>query len=131
MTQIVDASVVVAALVDDGPDGRWCEDRLVEDDLAAPHLLPFEVANVLRRSETRGAIDRSTALHALADLQRLAVHLVAFEPLAERVWELRGHLTAYDAGYVATAERLGGRLVTLDRRLAHAPGLRCPVLTAP
>jgi predicted nucleic acid-binding protein len=39
--------------------------------------------------------------------------------------------TAYDAAYVAVAEGLGARLVTLDARLARAPGLDCEVLVAP
>jgi predicted nucleic acid-binding protein len=34
-------------------------------------------------------------------------------------------LTAYDAWYVALAEALETRLVTLDRRLARASGPRC------
>src|SRR5256885_1865335 len=122
MTQVIDASAVVAALIDDGAEGRWCEDRLLEDESAAPHLMPFEVANILRRTEARGAIDESTASQALADLLRLDIQLVAFEPAARRVWELRRNFTAYDASYVATAELLGGRLITLDRRIALAPG---------
>ena len=131
MTQVIDASAVVAALIDDGPDGRWCEDRLAEDDLAAPHLMPFEAANILRRTEARGAIDTSAASQALDDLRRLDVQLVTFETLLERVWNLRSNLTAYDASYVATAELVGGRLLTLDRKLAGAPGIRCPVAIAP
>ena len=131
MTQAIDASAVIAALIDDGPDGRWCEDRLAEDDLAAPHLMPFEAANIVRRAEARGAIDRSTALQALVDLRRLDVHLISFEPVADRVATLRRNLTAYDASYVATAELVGGRLVTLDSKLAGAPGIHCPVVVAP
>ncbi|MEY4579670.1 MAG: hypothetical protein RL701_4373 [Pseudomonadota bacterium] len=38
MTLVVDASVVVAMLVDSGPDGQWAELELSADDLAAPHL---------------------------------------------------------------------------------------------
>jgi predicted nucleic acid-binding protein len=131
MSQVIDASAVVAALIDDGPDGRWCEDRLAEDDLVAPHLMLFEAANILRRTEARKAIDSSTASQAFADLRRLDVHLVIFEPVAERAWELRPNLTVYDASYVATAELVGGRLVTLDRKLAGAPGIRCPIAVAP
>lgn len=38
------------------------------------------------------------------------------------MWELRENLTAYDASFIALAEALGAPLVTLDARLAHAPG---------
>jgi predicted nucleic acid-binding protein len=129
--QVVDASAIVAALLDDGPDGRWVEDRLVEADLVAPHLMPFEVADIVRRTAARGAIDATAGAQAVRDLADLAVDLVAFDRVADRVWELRRNLTAYDASYVATAERLGTRLVTLDARLASASGIGCEVLVAP
>ncbi|WP_233515142.1 PIN domain-containing protein [Marinitenerispora sediminis] len=48
-------------------------------------------------------------------------------PLADRVWELRHHLTAYDAAYVAVAEARECPLVTSDARLAVAPGVRCDI----
>lgn len=131
MTQVVDASVVVSTLVDTGPEARWCEERLAEQDLAAPHLLPFEVANVIRRTVRRGAVDPSLGTVAMQQLDRLALQLVPFALVSDRVWELRANLTAYDAAYVALAEVLGGRLVTLDARLAGAPGIRCDVIVAP
>jgi len=128
---VVDASAVVAALLDDSGPGRWCEARLSEGDLVAPHLMPVEVANILRRSEARRIVDGSEAAAAFDDLRRLAVELVPFEPIAERAWELRANLTVYDACYVATAELVECPLVTLDYKLAAAPGLRCPVHVAP
>ena len=48
--------------------------------------------------------------------------------MLDRMWQLRDNLTGYDAAYVAAAELLGVTLVTGDRRLAAAPGLRCPVV---
>lgn len=130
MIRVLDASAVVAALLDDGPDGRWCDEHLARDDLAAPDLMPFEVANIVRRTEARGAIDASTAARAIDSLRALAVDLTPFEPLADRVWELRKNLTAYDASYVALAEVLDGGLVTLDGKLAQGPGIRCEVMVA-
>jgi predicted nucleic acid-binding protein len=131
LIQVVDASAVVAAFIDDGPTGRWCEARLVEGDLVGPALLPFEVANVVRRQELRGVLPSSDAANALHDLVSLQVDLVPFEVIAERVWELRSNASVYDASYVAVAERFGGRLVTIDRRIAATPGLSCDVLIAP
>ncbi|MEZ5299008.1 MAG: type II toxin-antitoxin system VapC family toxin [Ilumatobacteraceae bacterium] len=131
MIQVVDASVVVAALVDDSPTGRWCEQALQEGPLFAPHLMPFEVANIVRRLVLRGELDDTAGALAIDDLARLAVDMAPYQAVASRVWELRDNLTAYDAAYVATAEMIGGRLVTLDERLARAPGVECEIVTPP
>jgi predicted nucleic acid-binding protein len=131
VTIVVDASAVVAALVDGGPDGQWAYAELVGDDLAAPHLMPAEVANVLRRAAIAGDLTADVAALAHDDLTRLRVDLFAYELHAPRVWELRQNLTAYDAWYVALAETLGVALVTLDRRVAGAPGLLCEVRLPP
>jgi predicted nucleic acid-binding protein len=124
---VVDASTVVSALLDDGEEGRWCEEHLQVDQLAAPHLMPFEAINVVRRTEAKGAVSASVATNALHVLTQLPVALLPFDSVADRVWELRANLSAYDAAYVAVAELLGGRLVTLDRKMSRAPGIRCPV----
>ena len=129
MTIVVDASVVVAALVDSGPDGDWAEQQLTGSQLAAPHLMPVEVANVLRRAALAGDISDDVATLAHRDLTNIGVALFAYEPLADRVWQLRPTVTAYDAFYVALAERLDAPLATLDRRLAAAPGPTCEFLT--
>lgn len=105
MTVVIDASTAIAALVDSGPDGRWAE-TLLSSDLAAPHLLHVEVANVLRRAVLAGEITEDTASLAHADLLDLRVQLVPYDTVADRVWALRDYLTAYDAWYVAVAELL-------------------------
>ena len=129
MTVVVDASIVVAVLVDAGPDGRWAESVIAGQDLVAPHLLPVEVANILRRLIPAGEQSPDTATHAHADLLDLPIRLQPYEPYGERIWELRDNVTAYDAWYVAVAELLDVPLVTLDDRLARASGPRCRFLT--
>ena len=125
MSLVIDAALVVAALVDAGPDGEWAESMLREPDLAAPHLMPVEVANILRRAVQRGDISDDSASLAHGDLLALRVELFPYEPLAPRVWELRANLTAYDAWYVALAESLRAPLATLDDKLRRSPGSRC------
>jgi predicted nucleic acid-binding protein len=131
VTLVVDASMVVAALVDSGPDGRWAESLLTSDSLAAPHLLPAEAANILRRSALAGTIPAEDASLAHADLLDLRVELFPYAPFAARIWALRENVTSYDAWYVAVAEALDAPLATLDGRLANAPGPRCRFLVAP
>ena len=125
MTLVVDASTVVAALIDSGPDGAWAEEQLLASYLVAPHLMLVEVANILRLAAVRGDVSQDAASLAYADLLALPVELFPYEPFAQRVWELRGNLTAYDAWYVALAEAVEAPLATLDRRLMDASGPRC------
>lgn len=131
MTLVVDASVVVAGLVDPRSDGAWAEELLLEESLLAPELLLAEVANILRRLEASGAIRSAEASAAFTDLLDLSIVLYGFAPHAARVWELRHNVTAYDAWYVALAEGAGVPLATLDTRLAAATGPRCPFSTPP
>lgn len=131
MTTVVDASVLVAALVDSGSDGMWAESTLAEGELAAPELVLVEATNVLRRMEQRDRISRVEATFAHRDLLGLDIELFPFAPFGEQVWELRGNLTSYDAWYVALAEALDCPLATLDRKLGGAPGPVCEVVVPP
>ncbi len=124
---VVDSSALVALLADDGPAGSWVADAVAGATLFAPQLVSFEAANILRRQMVSGHLSRSEAALAHADLIVLPLDLWPYAPLAERVWELRENLTSYDASYVALAELLEAALVTLDVRLANAPGPRCRI----
>ena len=131
MTVVVDASVLVAVLVDAGPDGEWAESALADDTLAGPELVLVEASNILRRLERAGDISRLEATSSHGDLIRLELELFRFAPFAERVWALRNNLTSYDAWYVALAEALDCPLLTLDARMSRASGVRCEILTPP
>ena len=124
---VVDASVLAVALADDGSDGDHVRDRLREQGLAAPELIDLEVTSVLRRRAHAGSLDQRRAALALRDLRDLPLHRAPHLPFLPRCWELRDNLTPYDAAYVALAEVLEVVLLTADRRLAGAPGLRCSV----
>ena len=128
---MVDASVVAAALVDSGSLGYWAESVLSAGPLAAPHLLPVETANILRRMGNAGDISSDVAALAHFDLLSLRTELFPYAPFGRRVWELRDNVTAYDAWYVALAELLDAPLATLDTKLSRAPGTRCRFLTPP
>ena len=128
----VDASVLVAALIDSGPLGEWAEDQLVDGGiLYAPSIVHTEATNALRRTEIAGQIEPSVAAIAFANLQQVRMRLVPFELLAARIWELRANVTSYDAAYVATAELINSPLATLDIRLTNAPGPTCSFVSPP
>jgi len=103
MTVVVDASVVVAALASADATGRWAESVLVGEPLAAPHLMPVEVASILHRAELAGEISADTASLAHADLGRLRVEYFPYDPFAERIWELRSPGPAAPPGSPAAA----------------------------
>ena len=128
---VIDASALVAALVDSGPEGAWAESLIADGQLVGPELVLAEASNILRRLEQAGSISRIEATASHNDLLQLDIELFPFAPFAERVWELRGNLTCYDAWYVALAEALGGPLATLDRRMTRASGPICPILSPP
>jgi predicted nucleic acid-binding protein len=124
---VVDASVLAVALADDGPDGDQARARLRGERVILPELADLEVASVLRRQLAAGAVNARRAGLALDDLAALPARRAPHRPLLARCWELRDNLTIYDAAYVALAEATQATLLTADRRLARAPGPRCPI----
>lgn len=124
---VVDASVLVTALADDGDDGDRVRARLRGERLTAPHLIDLEAASAWRRLAAAGDLDERRAQLALGDLRALRLERVPHRPLLARCWELRDNLTMYDAAYVALAESLGVTLVTGDARITTAPKIRCEV----
>jgi predicted nucleic acid-binding protein len=125
---VVDASAVVATLVERSPRGEAAATRMAGAALAAPDLIGYEVLNVLRRRRAAGQLSAGEALRAVNLWSALAVDLWRLEALSGRVWELAGAMSSYDAAYVALAERLGAPLLTADRRLANAPGIGADVI---
>jgi predicted nucleic acid-binding protein len=121
---VLDASALVELLLGTAA-GRSVVERIVSPDVSlhAPHLADVEVAQALRRLTRDGDLDAASAGAALADLRALDLERHSHEALLDRVWALRGHLTAYDAVYVALTEALDARLLTCDGRLARAPGM--------
>lgn len=126
---MVDSSVLVAALIDTGPEGRWAEEILARGALHAPELARVEAMNILRRLERARRISSVEANASVGDLLELQIELFPFADFADRVWELRHTVTSYDAWYIALAEALKLPLATIDRRLSRAEGPVCKFLT--
>jgi predicted nucleic acid-binding protein len=129
LSVVVDSSVLVAALVDTGPNGTWAEQVLSSGSLHAPELARVEATNILRRLELAKQLTTPEANAAHEDLMQLDMELFSFDPFADRIWELRHAVTSYDAWYVALAEALELPLATLDGRLSRARGVACKFLT--
>jgi predicted nucleic acid-binding protein len=124
---VVDASVLVTALIDDAPDGDRFRHRIRGQRLVAPGLIDIEVVAAIRGRVHGGRLEGRRARQGLVDLMSIPLRRPPHHPLLPRIWALRDNLTPYDAAYVALAEAIGAPLLTADRRLARAPGLDCEV----
>lgn len=125
---VIDASVVIEYLAN-GEHAAQARSRILGDrgQRWAPHLLDAEVGHALRRNVATGGLSARRAREALTDLSHLPIARASHARLLDRAWALRANLSFSDAVYVALAEYLGEPLVTVDARLAGAPGNRADV----
>ncbi len=119
---VVDTSAVVDALAGRAPDAALVERLAADGDLHAPHLVDVEFLHVLRRLVWGGDLSEERASDARDSFAALTLERYPHDALADRIWALRADLTPYDAAFVVLAEVLGAALVTLDGRIARAPG---------
>jgi predicted nucleic acid-binding protein len=127
-THCVDANLAVCLV---GPaqrsavDRRWHVWEVERPRLVAPTLFRYEVVNALHRSVQAGLMGAEAAARALTQVHGLPVEMHGDEALHERALELAAELSlpaAYDAHYLALAERFGAPLWTTDAKLANAVG---------
>ena len=128
----VDAGIVVRRVV--FPDEAvvqqlWEEWERSQTHLIAPHLLFYEVTNVLYRYQAQEWLSPITVQAALAAALALPVELFS-EPMihfkARELAERYRLSAAYDTHYLALAERQGAMFFTTDRRLVNGLGNQTP-----
>jgi predicted nucleic acid-binding protein len=134
---VLDANVLVALLVADEhqPAARaHLEDWLAAgEELHAPGVLPYEVANVLARLVFEGALDLDDVTEIWRDLAAFDLQLHPFDLASEgpeiaRVTVRLRRRHATDLTYVRLAQRLETTLWTLDGALArNAADIGLPV----
>jgi predicted nucleic acid-binding protein len=124
VSMVVDCSIIVRLL------SNVSGDELLRQRLArvvhAPALIDAEVSSVIRglaiTTKPNVRITAGRAELMLSDYAGLRIMRHPMQPLQARAFELRDNFTAYDAMYVALAERLALPLLTDDAKLAGAPG---------
>ena len=122
----VDANLVIRLVADPADESiQACWERWASEQrqLAAPTLLPYEVANVLYRYQKLGFIGAAAVQLALKAALALPLELHGEPELHWRALELANRFSlpaAYDAHYLALAELLDGELWTADEGLARA-----------
>jgi predicted nucleic acid-binding protein len=93
---------------------------LEDDDLVAPPLMWSETRSVLHEAVWRGEARREDAERALRRLEEAPVKKRDPRRLGAVAWRLADELgwaKTYDAEYLALANELGCRVVTVDSRL--------------
>jgi predicted nucleic acid-binding protein len=101
---VLDASAYAEALVSRSPVGQAARARIRATRVwHAPAIFPAEVLSAIRGLSLGGDLEPGEAEGARRRLRGTRMTLHPFDPLADRVWELRGNLTVYDAWYVALA----------------------------
>ncbi len=125
---VLDASGAVEFLLNTDSGARLAARLMDEGEaVSVPHLIDLEIAQALRRYVARGALSVERGSLALGHWRDFDVDRYPHEPFLARIWELRTNVSAYDAVYVALAETLSTALVTGDRRLAGAAGIRARI----
>ena len=126
---VLDASAVIAVLVGQGQVAELIRQKIEIPDqsLHVPHVMDLEVLHALRRQILLGTLSRERSSEALDDLKNITFVRYPHATFVDRIWSLKDNLTAYDAAYIALAEALDAPLVTMDARLARAPGSRAVV----
>jgi predicted nucleic acid-binding protein len=122
----VDANLVLRLVADPTDESirsvweRWDSERR---QLAAPTLLPYEVANALYRYQKFGYLGAAEVKLAFKAALALPLELHGEPDLHWRALELASRFSlpaVYDAHYLALAELLEGEFWTADGGLARA-----------
>ena len=124
----VDASLVVrfvTSVPDAAIQGQWRRWRESDLGIVAPDLLRYEVANSLHRLARAGESTADEARQALETALRIPIVYHNDLDLHRAALSIAGRFNlpaAYDAHYLALAEREGIEFWTADRRGANSVG---------
>lgn len=141
MSVVVDASLIVALLVADQRQAAtqahlesWVDSG---EELHAPAVLPYEVANVVARLVFDGDLEADDITDIWSDLVALDVELHPFDltgdgPAVAAITTQLRRRHATDSAYIRLAQRLDTDVWTLDGPLARnasAVGLPVKLIT--
>lgn len=119
---VLDASIIIKWLIDEDGSGsavRYRADHVEGvNQVAVPDLLFYELANVL---STKGALSLREAelgFSAIWNMELETHKLKSHDYLRACRFANDLDISAYDAAYVALADRLDVNLITADRKLA-------------
>ncbi|MGI8760211.1 MAG: type II toxin-antitoxin system VapC family toxin [Jatrophihabitantaceae bacterium] len=137
MSVVVDASVIIALVVADERQVAvraqlegWVDSG---EELHAPAVLPYEIANVLARLVFDGELEAGGIAETWSDVAALGVELHPFDlsadgPAVAAITAQLRRRHATDSAYIRLAQQLGTQAWTLDGPLArNAADIALPV----
>lgn len=128
MKIIADTSVLLAVVLDEPERTRMLE-LSMGNELVAPEILPFEMANALTALAKRKAFGVQELMAVWDSLELIVVELRAVEIRSALDLALGLSIYAYDAYFLECALRLHMPILTLDSKMKrHARQLGIAVL---
>ena len=134
MKYVLDSSVAFKTVVaerDSSKAIQLLEDfALLQNELIAPDVFPYELAHALTRAERQQRIVPGEASILWATIMGSPPHLLHDHALIGRGIEIASYfrIGVYDCVYVALAERENCELVTADAKLVLALGKQFPFI---
>lgn len=122
MSYVLDASVVLKALIEEIHSADAYRIVGLGVPLHAPSLMAIEVGNALWKLFRRNQLSRLEVAAAISGLRALTIAMHSRDELLERAVDIAtSHdRSVYDSMYLALAEDLDLPLITADRRLYNA-----------
>lgn len=122
---VIDASVAVKWVIPGEPweaEARTLEEKIAsrETEAYAPQLLLYEVASVILKSISTGALKLDDGIQALKALGHLGLNIqtTSWNDLTEilRI-AYTTELTIYDSTYLYLSKKMNAQLITADKQL--------------
>lgn len=122
MTDVVVDNSALIEMVAGHPQDRSLLRRLATSSGRAPEIIDAEAVSTLRKMMLRGRPTDEQATAALNLAVEAPIRRISHRPLVAAAWRLRHAVSAFDALYLALAQRLDAPLITCDARLAGSNG---------